>query len=326
MKRFKNILCVVEPGEACKPALERAVMLAENNQASLTVVGVTERITAGIGMPEGGPISADLQAAMMSAHTQSLETLIDPYRTRIEIKTKVLIGVPFLEIVREVLRTRHDLVIKIPETQNWLDRLLGSDDMHLLRKCPCPVWLIKPQAPKSYRRILAAVDVDDAYPPAELESRGALNRQILEMAGSLALADFAELHIGYAWHAIGESAMHGAFMRTPEEEITAYVEQVRRQHAARLEALMREVSGNLGQDTLDYLKPHTHLVKGWARKEIPALAKRIETDLVVMGTVARTGVPGFIMGNTAETILNQIDCSVLAIKPPGFVTPVTLEG
>ena len=87
---------------------------------------------------------------------------------------------------------------------------------------------------------------------------------------------------------------------------------------------MSDVSRHLGQDTLDYLKPRTHLVQGWARKEIPALAKRIEADLVVMGTVARTGVPGFIMGNTAETILNQIDCSVLAIKPPGFKTPVTL--
>ena len=55
------------------------------------------------------------------------------------------------------------------------------------------------------------------------------------------------------------------------------------------------------------------------------MLKRLDPDLVVMGTVARTGVPGFIMGNTAEMILNQIDCSVLAIKPSGFVTPVTLE-
>lgn len=326
MKRFKNILCVAQTGEACKPALERAVMLAENNQASLTVVDVIPRVTAGIGLPEGGPISADLQAAMLNAHMQVLESLIGPYHTRLEIKIRVLVGVSFLEIVREVLRTRHDLVIKVPDTWNWLDRLLSSDDMHLLRKCPCPVWLIKSQAPKAYRRILAAVDVDDAYPPAELESRHTLNRQILEIAGSLALADFAELHIGYAWDAIGESVMHSAFMRTPEEEITAYVEQVRHKHATRLDALVGEVSGHLGPDALDYLKPHKHMVKGWARKEIPALAKRIEADLVVMGTVARTGVPGFIMGNTAETILNQIDCSVLAIKPPGFVTPVTLEG
>ena len=44
-----------------------------------------------------------------------------------------------------------------------------------------------------------------------------------------------------------------------------------------------------------------------------------------MGTVARTGIPGLIMGNTAEAILEQLDCSVLAIKPPGFVTPVSLQ-
>jgi len=325
MKRFKNILFVTDSRLTGGDALERAVSLAENNQASLTIIDVAEHITAGIGMPDGGPISLALQAATVSEHSQGLETLVDPYRKRIEIQTMALTGVPFLEIIREVLRNGHDLVIKMPETRDWLDRLFDSDDMHLLRKCPCPVWIIKPGAPKSYQRILAAVDVHDAYPPAEQETRFALNHQILEIANSLALSDFAELHIVHAWHAIGESAMRGALMHTPEDKIIAYVEEVRQQHAASLDGLMKDVTGNLGQDALDYLKPQTHLLKGWARKEIPALAKQIEADLVVMGTVARTGVPGFIMGNTAETILNQIDCSVLAIKPPGFVTPVTLE-
>lgn len=325
MKRFKDIVCVVETGITCKPALERAVTLAENNQARLTVVEVIPRITAGIGMPDGGPISADLQAAMVSAHTQNLEAQIEAFRTRTRINTRVLQGVPFLEIIREVMRNEHDLVIKIPETRDWLDRFLTSDDMHLLRKCPCPVWLIKPQAPKSYRRILVAVDVDDAYPPEELESRQLLNRQVMEMASSMALSDFAELHIVHAWEAIGESAMRSAFMRTPEEDIINYIEQVKRQHKANLDTLVNKITDNMKQEALDYLKPQTHLVKGSARKEIPELAKRIEADLVVMGTVARTGIPGFIMGNTAETILNQIDCSILAIKPPGFKTPVTLE-
>ena len=153
----------------------------------------------------------------------------------------------------------------------------------------------------------------------------ALNRQILEMAISLALSEFAELHIVHAWEAIGESAMRGAFMHAPEEKIIVYVEQVRQQHQARFDSLIQEVTNSMGQDAVNYHKPQAHLVKGLARKEIPALASQISCDLVVMGTVARTGIPGFIMGNTAETILNQIDCSVLAIKPPGFHTPVTIE-
>ena len=40
---------------------------------------------------------------------------------------------------------------------------------------------------------------------------------------------------------------------------------------------------------------------------------------------ARIGIPGLIIGNTAESVLNQIECSVLAVKPPDLVTPVTLE-
>jgi universal stress protein E len=324
MERFKEILCLVTTPESSKLALERAVTLAEHNQASLTAVAVTEPVSIGMGIPDGGPVSADLQAAMVSACRQELESSVDPYLSQFEIKKKVLVGVQFLEIIREVLRNGHDLVIKAAEPPEWLDRLLGSEDMHLLRKCPCPVWLIKPSAPHKYRRILAAVDVDDSYPELELESRRLLDQHVLELATSMAISDFAELHIVHAWEAIGESAMRGSFMRTPEAKVNAYVEEVKQQREASMERLLSDVTSDVGQEALDYLKPRVHLVKGWARKVIPALAKQIEADLVVMGTVARTGVPGFITGNTAESILNQIDCSVLAIKPAGFVTPIEL--
>lgn len=49
---------------------------------------------------------------------------------------------------------------------------------------------------------------------------------------------------------------------------------------------MREAGAKLGSDAMDYLKPQLHLIKGLARKEVPALARRL----------------------------------------PGFVTPVALEG
>ena len=325
MQRFKDILCVVRPGESCQDTLERAAVLTENNQAKLTVVDVIERVTAGIGMPDGGPISAALQAAMISAHEARLLPLIEPYRKRLDFDFRILVGTSFLEIIREVLRHDRDLVIKAADTQDWMDRLFGGNDMHLLRKCPCPVWLIKPRQPAGHRRILAAVDVDNGYPPEEAAAIAALNRQVLEMASSMALAEFAELHIVHVWEAVGESVMRSAFMRLSEAKIADYVEQVQAQREQSLEQLLTEMRTRLGEKSFAYLKPRTHLLRGWARKEIPALAKQIHADLLVMGTVARTGIPGFIIGNTAETILNQIDCSVLAIKPPGFATPVTLE-
>jgi len=327
MKRFNNILCVTEPQAVGQCAIECAVALAENNQASMTVATVTERVPAGIEIPVLGSSPGHVRAKLMDAEAQRLNTLIAPYRARLKINTKVLVGTSFLEIIREVMRSEHDLVVKCSGSQEWLGHLFADDDMNLLRKCPCPVWLVKPETPQSNRRILAAVDVEDDYPPAELKTRQALNDMVMELAGSLAVSEFAELHVAHAWEAFGESTLrHSGFMSRPEAEVDVYVEQAHQRHAELLDALVQKSRSNLEQDAMDYIRPQLHLLKGSARRVIPELAKRLEIDCIVMGTVARTGVPGFIMGNTAETILQLIDCSVLAVKPEGFSTPVTLDG
>jgi hypothetical protein len=66
-------------------------------------------------------------------------------------------------------------------------------------------------------------------------------------------------------------------------------------------------------------------LKGDPGTVITKLADEQQIDLLVMGTVARTGVSGMFMGNTADSILRQVTCSVLAVKPAGFKSPVTLE-
>ncbi|VAX07824.1 Universal stress protein family 1 [hydrothermal vent metagenome] len=328
MRRFKNILCVVISEQAYKPALQRAVALAEQNQARLTVVDVIEPVSLASNLPYEGLSREDFQAALLRFHDKRLATLLAPYREHFEIQHRVLEGPLFLAIIREVLRHHYDLVIKVTETQDWLTRLFGSDDMHLLRKCPSPVWLIKPTSPPSYQHILAAIDVedDDSAPAKKAEQQHALSKQILQMASALALSNSAKLSIVHVWEAFGEGVMRGGLISTPQEKVNAYIEQVRRQHQTRVDQLIAEMATNVGVDSMKRLKPQLNLLKGGARREIPLLAKNIDADLLVMGTVARTGIPGFIMGNTAESILNQIDCSVIAIKPSGFVSPVTLEG
>lgn len=324
MKRFDDILLVLDPAKPCASLVERAVAVAENNQANLKIVAVVPQFVLAAGLPMDGPVTMDLQARLVTDQTDKLEALAAPFRERLSIATTVLTGTAFLEVIREVLRGAHDLVIRAAENPGWLDRLLGSDDMHLLRKCPCPVWLVRCEAPTPYRRVLAAVDVDDSYAPDELATRHALNREVLELASALALSEFAELHVASAWDAIGEGFLQGAFMHTPDDAVAAYVEHARQRNARSLDVLMEELTQLLGKEAVGYLQPKTHLVKGSARREIPVLAQQLEVDVVVMGTVARTGIPGLIMGNTAEEILEQLDCSVLAIKPPGFVTPITL--
>ncbi len=68
-----------------------------------------------------------------------------------------------------------------------------------------------------------------------------------------------------------------------------------------------------------------HFIEGEAEDVILDTVSREEIDLVVMGTVARTDLVGLLVGNTSEAVLNQINSSVLATKPPGFISPVTQE-
>lgn len=325
MQRFKDILCVLGSDEENDITLERAVTLANNNQAKLTAVKVIEQILPDTKLLERFLSDEDITAKLVEEHLKKLERLVSSWMGKVEIQIKVLTGTEFLEIIREVLRNRRDLVIKVAESGGLMDRMFGSNDMHLLRECPCPVWLVKPDMDKTYNCILAAVDVDDIYTPDRLRTNHALNIQILQMASSLALSDFAELHIVYAWGAIGEGAMRYGMLSAPEDEINSYVEAVKQRNKQNLEVLTDEVFSKLGSDAMGYLKPQTHLLQGLPSNAIPEFAHKHKADLVIMGTVARTGIPGFFMGNTAETIINKLECSVLAIKPQGFATPITLE-
>ncbi len=325
MNRFNDILCVLEADDSGVAALQRAVTLAQSHQAALTVMGIAERIPQGIHLSVGDDVSSQLQQAVRTELSQVIEERVSAFRNDVKIQVKVELGTPFLQIIREVERNGHDLVIKAPERLDWLDRLFGGDDMHLLRKCPCPVWMVKSSAPSQYRRILAAVDVDDLYSAHDHSTHQALNRIIVQLASGVALAEAAELHIVHVWDAIGERLMSGGIMGNPEIDVNAYVQQTRRHHDTLLRALLRELEEGADKDSLDYIKPKTHLLKGKPAREIIRLATELEVDLLVLGTLGRTGIPGLIIGNTAETVLAQIDCSVLAIKPPGFRSPIEPE-
>lgn len=323
MKRFKNILYVNEPTIDQASAVVRAVSLAENNQADLTIVDVIpiQVVTAGIGLPPGGPISEDLRAAVESDHRKALESMVQPFSERLQVRLNVLVGKTYLEAIRAVLKNGYDLLIKPAENPSWTRRLFGSDDLHLLRKCPCPVWLMKPSEKSNYGSILAAVDYDLMAPsPSEND----LNREILELAASLALSDSASLHIVHAWEALFEG-MLGARGGVSPEGLADYVQKENDLHRKELYRLAGNLRGWIGKKAYDYLSPGFHLPEGSAKKVIAPLAEGLGADLVVMGTVARTGISGLIIGNTAEAILDQLTCSVLAIKPPGFKTPVKLD-
>ncbi|HKK99774.1 MAG TPA: universal stress protein [Desulfotignum sp.] len=322
MKRFKHILYVNETGVNQSSAMARAVSLAKHNQANLTIVDVISDkvIAAAVGLPPEGPSAEELKTEVAANRRRALVSLVAPFQQGIDIQIQVLTGKRFLEVIRMVLSQSFDLVVKPAEDPDWMDRLFGSDDMHLLRKCPCPVWLIKPSENTRFKTVLAAVDIDLLNP---LPINQDLNRTILELAGSIALADNASLHLAHAWDASAEQTFL-AQKGMSAESFDAYIGKKKRMHKNGLSNLgiaLQEWSKTIAHKTID---PQLHLIQGPAKKMLPQLANDLSADLVVMGTIAHTGISGFIIGNTAEAVFYQLICSVLAVKPPGFRSPVKL--
>jgi nucleotide-binding universal stress UspA family protein len=149
----------------------------------------------------------------------------------------------------------------------------------------------------------------------EDESHTELNESIIGLGLELAAMEGADLHVLHAWAPWGRSLLRS---RIRSEDFAEYSRQVRARTAKAMRELLRPY---------DDLIPvvNRHLLEGDPEHVVPDFARENDVDVVVMGSVGRTGVPGFLIGNTAETILRQVESSVLAVKPGGFVSPVELD-
>ncbi|MEM9388167.1 MAG: universal stress protein [Pseudomonadota bacterium] len=318
MNRFHNILFVADQDRADTAALRQAVELANSNDAELTVVGIVE-------MSERERRSKDTKTrelieTMTSVRREALEQLAEAVAAgNPRLKVEVLVGNTFLEVTREVLRNERDLVIKTVDKVDGLMQLYTGTDMKLLRKCPCPVWLIKSTAVEGYRRIIAGLDYSGSRRDGD-----AMNAQILQMASSLAIRSGAHLDVVHAWSLPHEDFMRSARSGLTAGEVESLVESEDLSRHRWVDQLVAENAAATAEREGKALEITTHLPRGEAGQLIPALAESLAADLVVMGTVGRTGIPGLLIGNTAELVLHQIQCSVLAVKPQGFQTPVKL--
>lgn len=307
MKRFKHILYFADGEQQLGKAFDRALQLAAANQARLCVFDVIAEATP----PPG--LKVRLDEALREMREEALTELLAAYpglEPRLEVN--VVTGTGFVEVIRRVLCEGHDLVIKASRpASGFSERVLGSADMHLLRKCPCPVWINRPDQTTGYRNILAAVDP---------QSSGGYDcaTKVLTMAASMAAQEQARLTVVHAWHLYGESALKNGFSRVSATELELLLREAQQLHQAMLNSLIKDCG-------LVDAGHEVKLIKGSAAQTIRELSEQIQADLIVMGTVGRCGIPGFIIGNTAETVLQATTASILAVKPDAFVSPVTLS-
>jgi universal stress protein E len=231
--------------------------------------------------------------------------------TGLQITSKLSSGKTSLAVIKQVLAGNHDIVIiQGKGTHSRRTGGIGDTAWELLRNCPCNVLLVGQQPGGAVpKKMLVTLDA-----AAEDAKHIALNSKIMKAAADLAIKLNASLTAIHCWAIYGEALVRDYMTAAEFKEIEDATRDLGEKGLQSLCAELKEKPQEL----------HLKLIRGLPNAEIPRFANENGFDLVVMGTVARRGIAGALLGNTAEEVLPQLHGSILAIKPDGFVSPVSV--
>lgn len=303
---YQKILVSTDFSPCSKAALDQAVSLARQTGAKIvlahTLPDLRQLVTT---LPvearrdffygDGDLFDKEVRRESDAKLRQVIADLDAP---DLDITFETLLGTPYLELTHAVQQEGYDLVLAGTRgLSQWEQLFVGSTARRLVRNCPSSVWIVKAGHQGVPKVVLAATDFSDSSLKAVREG--------LRVA-QLSRSHFHLLHvIEELDEELIKRSPHGSPMR---KDINNYSRQ-------RLQSFVQLLE-------TDSDKVHLHLSLGTAWQEIARTAQKLGADLVVIGTLGRTGVSRMLIGNTAEKVLDTCDSSILTVKPDGFLSPV----
>ena len=301
MQQPRRILAAIPPTELGATVAARAFAIAARFGASVHLLGVVyDPYLAG----ERFSDSPDLEEARarLVANRHDELTALTNTSDAAGISTSVAAAwcYPVVDgVLQAVEDYGPDLVVAGTFHHSPLQRFgLVNTDWQLIRQLESPLLLVRAAGFAGYERVLTAVDPVHAHDkPAVLDAR-------LIKAGQLFAATWAgELHVLHAYL----SGQYVPFVAPGAELPPPF-------HGEAPETLHRRALDELVAGT-DVGTSQVLLETGDPRQLIPATAARLGATLVVMGAVARSRVKRWLIGSTAESVLDRVDCDVLIVKP-----------
>ena len=295
MQPLKNILVVPGDDEQARYVLEKANILADATGARLHVVQV---IYEGIAELGASAIDAthELKTLMLQAAESALEDTVAELRARHpDLEAATLWNARHWEgVLHAAERAEADLIVKGASVhQVFGDIVRTPDDWNLLRHSAIPVMLVKPQAWVKNPTVLCALDPFD-------DGHEKLSVALLREARALTDVLQGELLLVVAYPLfepwVGELGAMKSY-----EDLKNNIELEIRQ---RVQALVEKAGVPFDRLVAD---------EGQPAQVIGRLVDDTEAELLVIGTHAREGVKGILLGNTSERLLHAVATDVLTM-------------
>ena len=295
---ISNLLVVIDDSLSMPCLMEKAARLA-GDTAKVHVVQV---IYEGIADIPTSVIenSTRLKSFLLESAESRLEDALDNYRNRFASLESATLWNPrtWEAVLHAAENVEADLILRATGEQESLGGRVVSvvrtpDEWNLLRHSPVPVMLVKAAAWPVGGVVLCALDLFD-------DSHENLSIRVLTQAAALARLLESDLDVVYAYPLFEPWVGELGAVKSYSEIKTAVEEDAR----SRMDRIAQAAGVRFR---------HLHLEEGQTAQVLARLVEDAEASLLVVGTHAREGVRGVLLGNTSERILHAVDCDVVTV-------------
>jgi universal stress protein E len=298
MTSYNRILVVIDPMGTQQPALFRAQFLAEKFGAHITLVSCVHDKHIANSTALNPQQKNEMKSGFLNQENQKLSELVTTYGMSEYSNTEVVWHKNWDEGVIQTAKKHHcDLIIKSTKKHNKLmQKLFTPHDWRLLRNSPVNVMMVKNHEWTHNGNIVSAVNVEE-----EDTGHQYLNSEVSEASQFIAQLMDANLHLANAY--LGAPA-HIA-VAAPQFRPEVFTNSVKSKNSELMNQLAEKY--NLPMSSV-------HIDEGMPEDTIPALCNELDAELLVLGSIGRKGLSAAIMGNTAEHIIDKIECDTLVVK------------
>lgn len=299
---YKRIILVPDIGSSSKAVSQTALDFAKQHGASVVIVDTVQPPSvAATWLTSNAQEMFDI---VVADKQKRLDQVAHVFREAgIEVEAEILFGKSSEEIARAALNEEADLVIRYMKGVNSRhESLFGTTARNLMRVCPCPLLLIGDQ-PVSQPQVLACVNAEHDFEE---------NEAIVKEAEKLAKHTPDHLLAMYCWKFYGTEFLSDYM---DEETLKSYQSEAEENYQTVFSQFVEK------HDFKGFGKG-VQLKNGDPIQIIPDVCREEKIDVVVMSSASQNHPLNRLLGSTVESVLDELPCALLVVKPIGFKSPI----
>ena len=300
-KGYDNIILVTDGTKTYESAAQTALNLAKQHSAKVLVVDTVRPPSFAASWFNSN--AEELFEIVVADKRERLEKVADVMRDGgVEAKVEILFGKSSEEIAKTALTEKADLVVRYMKgPQSRHASPFGTTARNLMRVCPCPLLLVADK-PVSDAKVVACVNAEHDFNEneaivVEAENVSGRNEDLMAL---------------YCWKFYGPEYLR-EYM--DEKTVKAYMDQAEQNYRGLFDQFLEKHDMNA-------FGKGVHLQNGDPTQVIPDVCRHESIDVAVMSSASQNHPLNRLLGSTVESVLEDLPCALLVVKPLGFKSPI----